>query len=821
VVAALGRASPEVGEDVLPLLTPPNVASIQAGVIALINELEALPHELVLIFDDYHAIESASIHDSLSFFVSHIPPQLHLVIAGRGDPPLPIAWLRARDRLTELRAADLRFTADESRAFLQDIWGLDISHEVIRALESRTEGWAVGLQLAALSLQGRPDPVAFVDAFTGTHRFVLDYLSEEVLERQSDQKRIFLLRTSILERLSGPLCDAVTGEADSQDILEELERGNLFLIPLDEERRWYRLHHLFADLLRTRLQHSDPEAVPALHRRAATWFEEFGLVDDAIRHALEAGDARWAGELVEEQIGETLRRGENAILERRLSQLPDATVRSLPALCLAKAMMEFHLGHFDHVESFVSHAERTFGHGGEEGRFEIPTEGGMVAELPAATALLRALIAAARGDADTTTEFARTAEAHMSEEEVGPRFSARLRLIEAAWMRGRLAEAERAFADALSQGRAARAPFAATASCFDLGRVQEAEGKLSAALRTYQEGLRFASRSDRRSAYHAGEAHLGIAQVLYQRNELEEALHHVNEAVELEAIDLELDFALVVLARIRYALGDVQAALDAINEACTMHPGEDVVALWYPAPGERARLLLAQGRIDEAERWTEERGLSETDEVSYPRERDYLVLARVLLARAAPAEALALLDRLDALAVSQGRAGSVIEIRALRALALQASGDHSRALVTLGEALALGQPESYTRVFADEGAPMTAIVRSFIGATKRGRIEPLSGAARGHLNRIIRAFTPAVGTSEETPVIGGLVEPLTRRELEVLSLIAAGKRNREIADELVVTLETVKKHVSHIFDKLGAANRTEAVKQARELSIIS
>jgi LuxR family maltose regulon positive regulatory protein len=393
VVAALDRVVGGLGEQIVPLLSPGSGTSTHGVVTALINRLQDQPGELALVLDDYHLIDEPAIHDSLGFLLSHLPPRLHLAIASRSDPPLPVARLRASGQLAELRAADLRFTPEEAAAFLREVWKLDLPPEAVAALGARTEGWAVGLQLAALSLQGRPDPDAFLAGFAGTHRYVLDYLSEEVLGRLADRVRAFLLQTSILERLSGPLCDAVTGDSDGQGRLEELERANLFLVPLDEERRWWRLHHLFADLLRARLVQLQPELVPELHHRAAGWCEQHGLIDDAIRHAVAAGDTPWATRLVEEHLGETLRRGESVIV-RWLALLPDDAVRSRPGLCLAKAMTEVNLEHLESAERLLAHAERDFDHHGREPpELQIPTSGGMVAQVPAAIALLRAELA--------------------------------------------------------------------------------------------------------------------------------------------------------------------------------------------------------------------------------------------------------------------------------------------------------------------------------------------------------------------------------------------------------------------------------------------
>lgn len=677
VVASLERAGVVVGERVRSLLEAPRGVSSEGVAIALLNELEPLPDEVALVFDDYHLIQSQSVHDGMTFLVSHLPPPLHVLIASRSDPPLPLARLRALGQLAELRAADLRFAPQESAAFLREVWGLELSQDAVDALDVRTEGWAVGLQLAALSLQGRSDPGPFVEAFTGTNRYILDYLSEEVLERQPDKIRTFLLETSILERQSGPLCDAVTGRSDGQHMLEELEGANLFLVPQDDERRWYRFHHLFGDLLRVRLQQIEGGRVADLHRRAATWYEQHGLIDEAIRHASASGDATWPAQLVEQHLDETLHRGEEVILARWLSVLPEEAVRSRPALALAQGLMAFHSGHLDSVERLLQHAEHALDPSRESLASGVPTTGGIVAEVPAAIALLRAELAAARGDGEGAAGHARSVLAQLSEEEHGPRFWARWLLAFADWMGGRLEDAERAFAQLVVEGRAASDLYPVMSTGSTLARVQRARGKLGAALRTYREGLRFVTEDGRLAAPHAGEPHVGMAQVFCERNELDEALEHVIEGIELcrqVMVLRERDRGLVTLAWIRQAMGDPEGALEAMSEACRMYPSTGAASLFNPAPSERARLLLLQGRIAEAERWTEERGLTEEDALSYPHERDYLVLARVLLARFEGARALELLDRLDGLAEAQGRRESLIQIRALRSLACRRPG---------------------------------------------------------------------------------------------------------------------------------------------------
>jgi LuxR family transcriptional regulator, maltose regulon positive regulatory protein len=524
-----------------------------------VNELAAHVGECWLILDDYHVIESRPVHDSLALLLERLPPPAHAVLASRSDPPLPLARLRARGQLAELRAADLRFTPEEVTAVLREIWGLDLPEEGVAALEARTEGWVSGLQLAALALRGAADPARLVQEFAGSHRYVLDYLTEEVLERQPDKVKAFLLETSVLERLTGPLCDAVTGRLDGQRMLEDLERANLFVVPLDEERRWYRYHHLFADLLRARLHPADPDRVPGLHRRAADWAEEHGLIEDAARHALAAGDDVWAARLVERSVDEVLRRGEGATLRRWLSMLPRQLVSSHPRLCLVQAIAASNAGRLLAAEPLLQDAERALAAApSEPHEFPAGREGSVLANVPAAIILLRASLAVYRGDAERATKLAQQAQAHLGEDERGPRFACRWNLALADWMRGRLTEAERAFADIVAEGRAAGATHLALSAGAVLGQVQRAQGRLGAALHTYRQGLELASEAGRPVVLSAGMAHAGIAQVLYERNQLDDALAHVTNAIALSrqlTSTQPLAAALATLAWIRQAWG--------------------------------------------------------------------------------------------------------------------------------------------------------------------------------------------------------------------------------------------------------------------------
>ena len=834
-VAALDRVRPGISERMGPLLGPPAPPSFKPLVTALINEVAGQPdagEALLLILDDYHLISSRLVHESLGFLLEHRPPGLHLALTSRSDPPLALARLRARGQLTELRAAELRFTPGEAAALLQQVaaasggarLGVPLPDAVAATLAARTEGWAAGLQLAALSLRGQEDVTGFVAAFTGSNRYVLDFLAEEVLEHQSKQVRAFLLETSVLERLSGELCDAVTGRPGSQALLEQVEQAGLFLVPLDEVRGWWRYHHLFADLLRARLQEEQPGLVPQLHRNAAAWCEEHGLADDAIRHAVAAGEMTWAARLIEHHFNAVHGlRGEAATVQQWLTPLPADLVRSRPRLLLAQAVPAATSGRLEAAEQLVDAAELAYAGTGEE-PFEptIGRAGSLLVNVPALIALARGYLAQLRGNAKGTAEFGSQALAGSREDEWILRSVAQGQLAVAGWLGGRLDEAERAFAQGIAGRRAAGLPTWGAWESYELGQVQHAQGRLDAAVRTCEQALEAAARTGRAQLPAAGPAYVGLAEVAYQRDELDSALGHVTRGIALcrsFVYTMPLAAGLAALAWIRQAGGDPAGALDAMDEAVQATPGPP--GLLNPIPARRARLLLAQGDLGGAARWTKDAGLGADDEPDYAREPGHLVLARVLLAQGRPARALALLDRLHA-AAAQGRVGSLIEIGALRALALAAGGEEAAAIAALAAALTLACPQGYVRVFADEGPPMAALLARLITAQRSG------GAAAavplGCLARLQRALgaqdgAPGAGRGSVTAV-PGLVEQLTRRELEVLTMLAAGRSNQAIASQLVVTLNTVKKHVSHVLGKLGAANRTEAVTRARELSLI-
>ena len=824
--AALDEVRPGLADRVAPLLAGASSASFDATVTALVNEFAAAPDEVVLVVDDFHLVDAPEVHRSVEFLLDHLPSSLRLVVASRSDPPLPLARLRARGQLTEVRAHELRFTRGETAELLRTAIGQELPDALVAALGERTEGWAAGLQLAALSLRGRHDATRFVAEFSGSHRYVLDYLTEEVLERQPHELRTFLLQTSILERLSGSLCDAVVGCTDSRQLLESMERANLFLIPLDDERHWWRYHHLFADLLRVNLQQQYPDRVPELHRAAASWYEQHELPDEAIRHASAAGDTTWAAQLIAAHLEEQIRRrAEVATVVSWLALLPPDVIHDRPMLALGQAKVKLMAGKLDEVEPLLVEAERAFdGARDEPYQASIERKDSLLANVPAAIAIARADLARVRGQAEHERLFARAAIAQLTEQDELLAAVARYHVAFADWIAGRLAPGERALNKLFAERAASQRRDLALRAAFDLGGVQQAQGRLGAAQRTYEQGLKVAASIG--SPPSVGLVHVGLAEVCYERDELGAAAEHVTVGIEQcrrLAYALALVAGFVTLARIRQAQGDPDGALAALDEAERAGP-QTLVDLRYPLPALRARLALAAGNLAEAARWVRGRGLAVADEPVYRREPEYRVLARVLLAENKPAAALELLERWRTAAVAQGRVASVLRLRLLAARAHEAVGDRPAALGALAEGLVLAAPEGYLRVFLDEGAPVASLLRELTAGRRRDQLDA-GPVPREFLDRLTDAFnrqgTPVLPPASRGAVAApGMLQPLSNREHEVLRLLAAGYTNKAVAHELFITVDTVKRHVSHVFEKLGVTNRTQAVARARDLGLL-
>lgn len=838
VSAALNSVRPGVADRASALVAGAPSQWLDSAVTTLINDLNAAESgdggggadtggEIGLVLDDYHVISSADVHHSLELLLGNMPEQLRLMIATRADPPLPVARLRARGQLAEIRGSDLRFTRDESAQLLRAACGHDLPDSVVAALEDRTEGWAAGLHLAALSLQGRADTTGFVEHFSGSHRYVLDYLTEEVLEQQPEHIRTFLLETSVLERLSGPLCDEVLGREGSQQMLEGIERANLFLLPLDDSRRWWRYHHLFADLLRAQSWRRSRARTIELHCAAAEWYENAGLADDAIRHALAAGNADRAAQLVERYLDEQiLGRAETTTLTRWLSALPAEVLQRRARLPLGQGVLAVMMGRLDESDRLLDLAEQIHDEAGPSTLApSIPVEESMLANVPAAIAVTRAEVARLRGDIDDQARLARLAQSHLTSEDHLLTSMAQYHVAAAAWAAGELSIAEPALAQLVEDRIASAEHRLALRGTFDLGAIQQAQGRLGAALRSYERGLDVAR--DAGSPPNIGIAHVGIAEVLYARDEIAGATEHVLAGIEhcrRYAYSPPLVAGLVVLAKLHRASGDHAAATAALDEAEALMP--EISNLRIPVAAVRARLALADGRPSEAIAWSRTHCTGGLPAAAYDREADFLLLARLWLTGA---ERDTVADRVGPwreLATRQHRVTSLIELALVTALAHATNGDREAAAVALAEALTRAAPERHIRVFVDEGAAAADLVRELLVGRRLERLAGADAVPREFLAALAASFDQAgapvlPAATAGAVAVAGLVEPLSARELEVLGLLTAGHSNRAIADALFIGLDTVKRHVTHIFGKLGVTNRTQAAARARELELVT
>jgi LuxR family transcriptional regulator, maltose regulon positive regulatory protein len=810
LVAALKAAAPRVGAGALSLLQPPQPPN-EAGLVALLNDLDAISNDVVLVLDDYHVIDARDVQDGMAFLLDHLPPQIHLVIASRTDPPLPLARLRGRGQLAEIRAADLRFTPGEAAAYLNEVMGLVLTAADVAALEGRTEGWIAALQLAALSMQGREDTTAFIAGFAGDDRYIVDFLAEEVLQRQPEHVQHFLLQTSILDRLSGPLCDAVTGQDGGKAKLTALERGNLFLVPLDDRRQWYRYHQLFADVLHARLRDEQPDEVPDLHRRASAWYEQNDEPSEAIRHALVAQDFERAADLVELAIPAMRRSRQEAEMLGWLELLPDEVIRVRPVLSVGFAGALLAGGEFEGVEARLRDAEHWLDGAAEM----VVVDDAEFRRLPAEIELYRAAQALVQGDGPGTVRLARRAlELSPADEHLG-RASAAALMGLASWASGDLEAGYSGYAECMAGLRRA-GHIADTFGCaIALADIRRVQGRLGEAIRTYEQALQRASQPGGPVLRGTADMYVGMSEIHRERDDLPAATQQLLRSQELgEHTGLPQNRYRwrVAMARIREAEGDLGGALDLLNEAERLYVG-DFFPNVRPVPALRARVRVARGELGEALGWARERGLSADDDLSYLREFEHITLARVLLAgytaeraERSVQEATRLLERLLRAAEEGQRTASVIEILVLQALARQARDDVPAALVSLRRALTLAEPEGYVRIFADEGPSMASLLRA---AAKQG-IAP----------RYVRQLLAAVNKTEDsTPVTQGMIEPLSERELEVLRLLGTDLGGPDIARELVVSLNTVRTHTKNIYAKLGVNNRRAAVRRARELDL--
>jgi LuxR family maltose regulon positive regulatory protein len=802
LVAALQTIAPTIGEGVSGVLQSPQPPPTESILTALLNEITTIPDNFVLVLDDYHVIDAKPVDQALTFLLDHLPPHMHLVIATREDPPLPLARLRVGGQLTELRAVDLRFTHAEAAGFLTQVMGLNLSAEDIAALETRTEGWIAGLQLAAISMQGHEDATSFIKSFTGSHHFVLDYLVEEVLGQQSERVQMFLLRTSILDRLCGPLCDAVMMDpaVSGRETLEYLERANLFIVPLDNERRWYRYHHLFADLLRQRLHQStasstgdERDGVAELHSRASQWYEDHSLAIEAFHHAAAANDVERAERLIEGKGMPLQFRGAMIPVLNWLESLPTTILDARPSLWVTYASALTMTGQpISNVEEKLQAAEAAL----QEAEPDDKTR-----DLVGHIAAIRAMLAVPANQVKTIIAQSRRALEYLHPNNLPVRATAHWTLGYAYQLQGDRAAASQAYTEVISISQASGNIMVTIAATTCLGQVQEAENQLSLAAESYWRVLQLVGDPPWPAAC---EAYLGLARVCYQWNDLDAAEQHGQQsfqlAMQMENVDTPAACG-VFLARLKLARGDVASATALLAKAEQFVRQHNFVH-WMPeVAAVQVLTLLHQGHLAAAAHLAQTHGLP-------------LSQARVHLAQGDTSAALAVLEQLRQQAEAKGWEDERLKVMVLQAVALQAHGEKDKAVHLLFDALALAEPGGFIRLFVDEGLPMAHLLSA---AAAQGRMPDYIGKLLAVLEADAQKRED---TSSLPPPAQPLIEPLSRRELEVLHLMAQGLSNQEMCERLFLALDTVKGHNRKIFNKLQVQRRTEAVARARELGLL-
>jgi len=827
IITAIQGVDPEIGKNAQSILQTPQLPSYETILTSVINDVEVSDQHIALVLDDYHLIHTRVVHEAVVFLLEHLPLQTHVVIITRADPPLPIPRLRGRRELTELRAADLRFTLVEASDFLEKVARLSLSDDDVAALQNHTEGWVAALQMTALSMQGREDIRSFIASFTGSHQYIADYLTEEVLNQQTEKIRSFLLQTSILDRMTSSLCDAVLHEVgdtrsavrdqmqlpdscfQSQTILEQLKDSNLFIMPLDDNRHWYRYHRLFRDLLLTRLQQLTPDLVPDLHRRASDWFERAGLLSDAIEHALSARDFEHASHLMAQVGEEMLMRSEVGTLNRWLERLPEETLNEHPHLHL------FHTCTLVLTGASPEIVEARLRNIGEQGGAQS-----------ARAAAIRAYLALYQGDFSSAWELSRLAWEQIPEDDRFMRGILSLIFGFSLLAKGDIDAGTKYLSDIARASRDVDNVMVEIITLCHLARLRMRAGDLTAAHDLYQRAIEEAIDEKGHHLPIAGEAFLGLAEVWFQWNDLEKAEECILKYIQLTeawnpVVALE---GFLALARVRQAQSrgvEVRPLVEKARKLALQFEITELDDLMVDVYD--AKLSLAQGDVQAAARWVEGRNIEQYSFDSehwveqegtiseHLRKYALLILARIHIAQGEPQRALEILTPLLSVMKRLHRTDLVLETLILQAVAHQGSGNSKEALTVLKDALSLGEHSNYIRIFIDEGAAMAKLLYE---AAKQGISPEYCGKLLGCLAHIDH------DDQSQSPLESEMIEPLSSREIEVLNLIAEGLSNREIAERLVISLGTVKVHTRNIYGKLGVSNRTHAAAKARSIGIL-
>ncbi len=823
----------DVGEAALELFSTPGTLSDDVVPTLLINELTMSDRPIVLVLDDYHEIYTPAIHAGLLFLLEHLPHNLHVIVSTRTDPPWPLARFRARNQLVDIRAQDLRFSSAEAVQFLNQAMGLKLSFEEVVALEERTEGWAAGLQLAALSMQGRSDILDFIKAFTGSHLYIAEYLVEEVLQCQPEHIQTFLLQTSILRQMNAGVCEAVTGRQDGQAILQALHQANLFVVPLDVDGRWFRYHHLFADLLRSRLpQALSVEAIPALQRRASAWYERNGFIPDAVHHALAAKDFDRMADLVEHEARSLVFAGRLNVLRDWLEALPAATFHTHPYLTFYLFWIDILQNKADLSEQAIQEKEDLL-----KALPSSPENDRLRGELMAVECRAMAL----SGRTTRAIRLAQEALAYLPADDLASRARASSAFATAHDLEGRAEEAGPAYQESISQAIAAGDYRLAAHTLMAKGLIQCHYGRLYEAARTFQAIIEMGAQAknaladkarvvpaksarSERVFFPAGQGYIGLASIHLEWNDLETAEIYLQQGMELCRrgwLD-GISIGRRLMSRLRQAQGDLDGALEEIRSSKQAFQRVDD----FYIVTRQMQIELARGDVESAWRWAAplaeilDSGPADSRMPLLFLEILEAMIARVYLAQGETGKALQLLDWLQVTAGPGKRLGRLIEADLLRALVYQKQNGGSltsQAVESIEHALEFGEPQGHILLFLEEGPAVMPLLKAVVDHRAASeRVKKFAG-------RLLDAFG-GEGEPVSSRLEGkadDLVEPLTCREMEVLELLAAGDSNQSIADKLVITVRTVKKHTSNIYGKLDASSRTQAVARARELGLLS